>query len=315
MRGGTCSALATLVVVLAAGDARAEPSDRAQAETLFRQGRELLAAGKIAEACEAFDTSQRLDPTISTVMNQANCREKNGQLATAWGEFLEAVRLTRTATDAHSKPLHDAAADRAARLEGRISKLTISVPDASKVDGLEIRRDREVVEPGRWNRALPVDGGTYHITARAPGSQEWSTTIVVASERDTRSVDVPRLEPAPVPRPTVSARPVPPARSRTAPIAIAGIGVAALGGAVGFELWARSIYDTARAAPDQPTADARWRSANTRRYVAEGMLAGGVACAGVAVYLLVRGGERESATALVPTLGSDHAGLALAGRY
>src|SRR5436190_11289267 len=72
----------------------------AQAEVLFRQGKTLFAAGKFAEACAAFDASERLEPDVSTVMNQANCREKNGQLATAWGEFLDAERQTRSATDA-----------------------------------------------------------------------------------------------------------------------------------------------------------------------------------------------------------------------
>jgi len=81
-------------------------SSGAQAETLFRQGKDLLAKGQIAEACAAFDASQKLDPNIATLLNQAACREKNGQLATAWGLFLDAERQTRNATDAQNQGHH-----------------------------------------------------------------------------------------------------------------------------------------------------------------------------------------------------------------
>src|SRR5436305_3826151 len=108
------SKMFTVALVLAAGTARAQPSG-AQAETLFRQGKDLMAKGKIAEACAAFDASQKLDPTISTLLNQAACREKNEQFATAWGLFLEAERQTRTATDTATQQLHQVAATKAAK--------------------------------------------------------------------------------------------------------------------------------------------------------------------------------------------------------
>jgi hypothetical protein len=36
----------------------------AQAEVLFRQGRHLLAAGQVAEACSAFENSQKVEPAV-----------------------------------------------------------------------------------------------------------------------------------------------------------------------------------------------------------------------------------------------------------
>src|SRR5215207_2480988 len=101
------------VVLSSAGVADA---DVAKAEALFRQGRELMAAGKLGEACAAFDASQRLEAATTTLFNQADCREKNGQLATAWGLFVEAERKTRGARDATGVKLHKVAADRAAKL-------------------------------------------------------------------------------------------------------------------------------------------------------------------------------------------------------
>ena len=89
----------------------------AQAEVLFRQGRELMTAGKFNEACTAFAESQRLEPGVTTLLNLAGCREKNHQLASAWGLFLEAERQTRSATDAAQQQLHGTSQDLARKLE------------------------------------------------------------------------------------------------------------------------------------------------------------------------------------------------------
>src|SRR5688500_16529073 len=104
-----------------------------------------MKAGKVAEACAAFEQSQKLEPAITTLLNLAGCREKLGQLATAWGLFLDAERQTRSASDKATEQLHKVAGDRAAKLEPRVPKLTIGVPDKSKIGGLEILRDKESV--------------------------------------------------------------------------------------------------------------------------------------------------------------------------
>src|SRR5512140_835685 len=147
--------LAALVAVITIPNGARAQSSTAQAEALFRQGKDLIAHGKIAEACAAFDASQKLDPTIATVLNQAACREKNGQLATAWGLFLDAERQSRTATDEATRQLHKVATDHAAKLEPRLSTLTINIPVENRVGGLEILRNNEPVDPGAWNKALP----------------------------------------------------------------------------------------------------------------------------------------------------------------
>src|SRR5687768_14977862 len=168
------AALVTIATIPAVAHAQ---SATAEAETLFRQGQELLSKGKFAEACAAFDASQKLEPTIATLLNQASCREKNGQLATAWGLFIDAERQTRSATDATNRQFHQVAANYAAKLEPRLSTLTINVPVENRVGGLEVLRNNEPVDPGAWNKPLPVDGGTYVVTARAPGNTDWSSSI------------------------------------------------------------------------------------------------------------------------------------------
>ena len=304
-----------LVVALAARVATAQPSG-AQAESLFRQGRELLAAGKVAEACAAFEESQKLDPVVTTLLNLASCRERNGQVATAWGLFLEAERQTRSSSDDATKKLHDVAQGHARRLEPRISKLTINI--AATIDGLEISRDKVAIAAAQWNRALPIDGGTYTITARAPGMLPWSTQVTIATERDTKAVEVPALERDPnPPKPGEPPREVPVAtpRSNTVPIAL-GIGALALGGAaVGFSLWGDATYNDAKnETMDQTRRDELEGSANTKLYVAQGLAITGIVCAGAAVWLYLRGRKEPPSSTAVRAVVSP-TGISVMGRF
>src|SRR5215831_7829437 len=89
--------LAVALLLSTCSLAMAEPSgeDRALATVLFREGRALVASGKIAEACDKFEESQRLDPSGGTILNLALCHEMLGQLARSWSEFNEAGALAR----------------------------------------------------------------------------------------------------------------------------------------------------------------------------------------------------------------------------
>ncbi|HET9623813.1 MAG TPA: hypothetical protein VFP84_20715, partial [Kofleriaceae bacterium] len=132
------SSLAALVAVAAAPSRGHAQSSSVEAQSLFDEGRKLRAAGKIAEACAAFDSSEKLDPVVTTLLNLADCRETNHQLATAWGEFVDAARMARDAKDAKAKKYERTAQARAKKLEPRLSKLTINVAPERQVAGLEI---------------------------------------------------------------------------------------------------------------------------------------------------------------------------------
>lgn len=318
----------TLVLMLVSATAYGQ-SAGAQAESLFRQGREQMAAGKTAEACTSFEASQKLDPQITTLLNLAGCREKNGQFASAWGLFLEAERQTRSAADAATKQLHDVAKARSDKLEPRVSKLTINVPASNNVDGLVITRGKDPVDSMMWNRALPIDGGTYTISVKAPGTTAWSTTVTVGAEADTKTVDVPDLKTLPrdvtlVKTETPVAEqekpdevPEAPARSsKVVPIALGAGGVALLGGGLAFELLGRANYDDAKAETmDQSKRDSLYDSANTKRYIAQGFAVAGVACVGVAVWLYVRGDSGSSTTTASKQLIVSPNGIALMGAF
>lgn len=293
-------AVIVCVAIAMPAAADAQPTPAAQAEILFEQGKQLMTEGQIAAACAAFESSQKLEAAITTLLNLANCREKNQQLATAWALFLEAERQTRE-TD---KDLNAIANERAASLAPRVSKLTLVVEEGRS--GVEIRRDGQIVVPATWNTALPIDGGRHTISASANGYQTWQTEVTIENERGARTIEVPEL---------VAAAAPPPARRRSRAVPITfGIGALALaGGAVGFELSARSVYERGKTEVDNAKQESLRESANTRRYVALGLGAAGIACAGVAVftYLRVRRGESR----VVPSASASSAGLTLVGTW
>jgi tetratricopeptide (TPR) repeat protein len=311
------SAILILSLVLARS---AAAQHAAEAEALFRKGRALMADTRYEEACAAFESSQKLDPAVTTQLNLADCREKNGQLATAWGLFVEVGRHLRGKTDAASQQLAGTAATRAAKLEPRLSRLRIAVKDHD-LAGLVVVRGGETLDAAMLGQAMPIDGGKYKIVARAPGREEWSKTIKINREGDDRTVTIPELpqsgDTASPPReePT-EPEPVRPAgRSRTLPIALTAAAVALGGAAIGFELWGESIYDDANHAVD-PQATALWRSANDKRYIAEGVGVAAVGCAGAALYLWLRHTPASNDTALIsPLAGPSVAGVQVSGRW
>jgi hypothetical protein len=312
--------LVLVLVALAAAPVAAD--NHAKAEVMFRQGRELMTKKRYAEACVAFDASQQLDPATTTVFNQADCREKNNQLATAWGLFVEAERQTRGSAGDVGGKMHQVAVDRANKLIGKLSKLTVRV--AHPVDGLAITRNDEPVARFEWNRELPVDGGTYKLVAKIGDAEVWSETVIVANFNDTKTTDVvvkqiaPAVTPVPTPAPVPvviqpTAPPTTPApvseatRSRrSAWVATIG-GTVMLGGALTFELLGRSTYNDAKASNDIDL----WHTANNERYVAETLLATGLAVSAWAVYLWLRDDGHGESRRVVPT-GN---GVAVVGRF
>jgi len=300
-------------------------STSAKAEALFKQGRSLEASGQLAEACDAFDESQKLAPATTTLFNQADCREKNGQLASAYKLFNDAERATRGAADDVGKKLHKVATDRAAGLEPRLSRVTVKI--GAHPDGLAIHRDETVIDPSQWNLPLPVDAGTYTFTARLGDRDVWSETITVAIAGDNQVVEVTvqkdaKAVPGAVPTPaaaaaaaattttTTSAEPAPGRRKMGAKIATLSAGVV-LATALAFDLWGDSTYDDAT---KQHSMDL-YNSANTKRYVAEGLGIAGVATVGVAVYLWLQDDREAPKHVVAPAVGPGTAGIQIGGRW
>ena len=197
------AALTWTTIVCAPGTGLADP---AAGEALFREGRRLIAEGRIAEACDKFAESQRLDPSSGAVFNLATCHAELGKSATAWAEFLLAARMARAQQRAERA---DEALARAAEIEPRLLRLAVRV--SAPVVGLRVTRNGEELAPSALETAIPVDPGTYEIRTVAPGYSEWSTRVTLSAPGETRVVDVPSLVPLPSAPPASPALPEPPA--------------------------------------------------------------------------------------------------------
>lgn len=153
------------------------------AEQLFRDGRRLAKEGKLAEACDAFERSDQLEPRVGALLNLAACRERQGRIATAYALFLEATLRAYFTLE----PRVDFAAERVTALEPIIPSLALEI--AAPVAGLVIKRNGAVVASDTWSDAIPLDPAVYTIEASAPDHVTWSTTQQLnAGERLTLAV-------------------------------------------------------------------------------------------------------------------------------
>jgi hypothetical protein len=324
MRNVSYLAAATAALLTAATATLAHAQPSSVAETLFREGKTLMAAGKIAEACEAFDGSYRKEKTVSTLLNLADCREKNGQYATAWGHFIDAMRMTRG--DVAQQSLFNTAKDRSVRLEGKLSYLIINVPDAARVEGLAITRNGVEVDPAEWNKDIPVDGGEYKVEGKAPAYEAWSTTVTVGKEQDKQSVNVPKFTEMPKKK-------LPPGEGGAEPSSFTGkrkiaAGVGAVGvvaAVVGTVMYtsASGTYDDAKAATTQADRDRLVDDANGKYLQAQILWGVGAAAVGTAAFLWFTGGPAaleateasDGEVTFTPRITGDSAGFVVGGRF
>lgn len=166
--------------------------DAAMAETLFEDGKRLMASGDYAAACPKLAESYRLDPGSGTLTALAACHEQIGKTASAWAEFIEVVSEAQRAGRADRERF---ARQRARALERGLSRLTISVaPETAQVTDVQVRRDDVVVGPAAWGVAAPVDPGDHVIEATAAGKRTWSTHVSIGTSGDRKTVVVPALE-------------------------------------------------------------------------------------------------------------------------
>jgi hypothetical protein len=225
-----------------AGSARA---DIASAEALFRQGRELLASGKVAEACLKFAESQRQDSSPGTLLNLAACHAKQGKAASAWAEYLAAKRAAQTA---NRSDLAEEAQRQADLIAPQRSFLTLSVE--RPVEGLKLTRNGETLDAGSFGAKLPVDPGRYSVTASAPGRETWSGDITVEGGGDEKQLRVPELPRAPkaAVTPGVAAPPrgAAPARRSALPYVVGGVGLGVTAVGLTFGGLAASKYASAK---------------------------------------------------------------------
>lgn len=243
-------AAAIAAALIAATPARADDGggDDVSAEALFQRGRELMDAKRYGEACPKFAASYGLDPAIGTLLNLADCYEKNGQLASAWARFREAIALAQRLG---RPPRERTARARADKLEPRLIRLSILSPAGD----LEVKLDGRVLDAATLASPIPVDAGAHTIEASAEGKKTFSVTIEADERSRAPSVELPALEDAaPKARLKEPARidaPTPPpgegSAQRTLGVVVAGVGVVGVGVGAFFGVRTSSTWDDAKA--------------------------------------------------------------------
>ena len=311
------------------------------ADAAFKRGRELLKAGKYADACVEFEHSQKLDPALGTEFNIAQCSEKIGKLARA----LELYRgmLPRDQKEDRKKIVADAIP----KLEARVPHLLVKAPSPPPPGftlTIQVINSGQPPKALEANKSIEIDFGEYAIVAKASGVPDWSQNIRIDTEAKTTTVEPPLGAPKPVvstPPPTTATttattapitQPVEPVddpsppRSKRKLYGVIGMGVggASLVTGLVFGAMARSKWTKAKdvcggttctTVADQMEAQKLGDAARGRATLSTIFVGVGVAAAATGVILFVTAPSSESQTQVTATPTHDGAGITVSGRF
>ena len=247
--------LATSAPALAQDTAGPNAERTAAAKTLFDQAQALMEQKKFPEACSKFQASNQQVARVGTLLNLGDCYEKNGQNASAWATYNDALNLGRR----QGRPEYEEfAKKKVAELEPTLYRLTITVPPEAAVEGMVIKRDKNALDAGAWGAPIPIDPGVHSIEISAPKKKLQTITVEVDAEHKNATLNVPKLEDAPVEAPKVETKYVTLAPAsfwsvqRTIGLIVGGVGIGALvgGAATGGVAW--STWSSAKTACGSP---------------------------------------------------------------
>ena len=311
-----------------ADDGAAPTAERtAAAKTLFDQAQSLMDQKNYKEACTKFYASNLQVQRVGTLLNLADCYEKNGQNASAWATYNDAIALGRR----QARPdFEEFARKKVSELEPHLVRLTIKVPKDAIVEGLAIQRDGVAIDVGAWETAMPIDPGPHQMTVSAPKKIKRTVPIQIDSTSPNTDFVVTPLDDAPVEKPKIEQQIVTKVvekpsfwtTPRTIGLVVGVVGVATLVGGAATGGGAAATWSSAKTScnrrPDglcTPGSDAPTlaSTASTLATVSTALFVVGsvLTAGGVVVFLL--GGKKatEPHVALAPTFG----GLSVSGSW
>jgi len=328
MRAARAAILASVLgatTLLVATPAHADKADR-----LSKKGKRLLAAKKYAQACEAFEQVDDLDPGISAKLDAARCYEEWGRIATAYRWYRDAEKEAKEAGDDRLAKI----AETVAELDFNVPRLTIHVPEGADPDVLAtLTLDGKPFDPSLLGAVQLVDPGPHVVEYLVDGEKKRKMAPVERAGESEVTLDIPKgtgkrkRGPVAGQDPGDAGAGARPGRTqRIAGVSLAVAGGLAVGAAAALTLHARGTYNDALDAhcmgsptmcdPEglEATRDARGR-ANLATVIT---IVGGAAIAGgVVLYLLApeAAANEEHALYLTPVVGDGGGALVFGGRY
>ena len=318
--------LAAFGFTLLASEASAQEV-KMQAEVLFRQGREALARGDTAQACDMLSRSNDLDPAPGTQLNLGECELQRGRIATAYLLF-RAVEQRLDPGDVRA-PIAKGKREAA---ELRLPRLLVSLPDNSPA-GTRVYIGGRAFAVEELREPLIVDPGSLELTITAPGLRNHTMQVLMEEGKTTSAIVAPLVsnqasaQPAAptvsvnnntqlprVPENSTAAVPQersPTATSRTGTVFLGiGIGGCVLGAVSGILTLDAKRTNTAHCDEATSSCDSTGRDAANRGQVMSALTTTGLAIGaigvGVGTYLLLqKDTDRRATTSLsLQTAGS-----------
>jgi hypothetical protein len=310
--------------------AQGSPADKAAAETLFQQGKQLMDENRVADACRKFQASHDLDAGLGVMLYLADCYESWGRTASAWALFEEAASVAAARGEAAREQIARARAD---ILKPRLSYINVRraehLPSAARVtqNGSDLPLEALDVP-------IPIDPGSVAINVSAPGYLATTVTVTVpAGATQPVEVTLPGLKPVPQAPPTEPSnaqgaplRTESPSVADTAPaqplhtqevvgLIVGGVGVVALGASLVFTLLGIASNDASRDNDNcvgnecNPEGKADRDTAIQQMGVATALGLGGAAALGIGAGLYIAAPARPTSTAMIPAFGVRYSGV------
>lgn len=243
--------------------ARAQDASEAEiaaARQLFKEGKDLEAEDRWAEALERFEKVAAVKMTPQVRFHIALSQENLGRLVAAINGFELAADEARRAGKG-AEDVAENAPKRAAALRARVAKLEVHV--TGTILQSKVLLDGQAIPKALYGSAIPVDPGAHKIEVDTDGTitfrkdvtlEEGQNQPIAIEVHDVEKVDEPPPPPPPPPPPADEGL------GRLPAYAAAGVGVLALGGAGVFLGLRESTLSSIREhCPTDTTCDSRYR--------------------------------------------------------
>jgi tetratricopeptide (TPR) repeat protein len=175
------------LALVAALTSTALAGNKDKADSLFKQGKKLMAEKKFADACPALEQSMKLDPGIGTELNIGKCYEDWGRIGRALTAYQTALKMAKDAKDKRVPDIQQLVDN----LDSQVPRLTIKFPKDTSEEGVKVTLDGEAITT--FGTAVIVDPGPHTIEYTVDGGPKKSKVVPVERGGDSEvTLDVPK---------------------------------------------------------------------------------------------------------------------------